>query len=66
MYRSFDPETVSVLRRALEDAASVLPKDERTQDRKVLLASRILALAANGETDPIRLRTGALAAGFPF
>jgi hypothetical protein len=60
MVLSFDPETLSVLRRALDEAAAALPQSERTQERKVLLASRILELAYRGETDPVRLRMGAL------
>jgi hypothetical protein len=66
MYTSFDPETLNVLRRALEEAAARLPNDRFTQHRKAMLASRILALASNGETDPTRLRTVALEAEFPF
>ena len=58
--RSFDPETLRVLRQALEEAAEALPESERTQEQKVLLASRILSLAGNGGRDPVRLRTGAL------
>jgi hypothetical protein len=65
MVLSFDPETLTVLRRALEEAAQTLPECERTQERKVMLASRILALAYNGETDLVRLRAGALAPAFP-
>lgn len=62
MYSSYDPETLNVMRRALDEAAEELPESERTQDRKVMLASRILALASEGETDPVRLRKGALSA----
>lgn len=62
---TFDPETVQILRRALDEAAEALPHRERTQERKVLLASRILALAADGERDPVRLRTGAILQMFP-
>ena len=66
MYTSFDPETLTILRRALEEAAAGLPKDALAQDRKAILASRILTLAAKGETDLSRLRTRALSAGFPY
>ena len=65
MVLSFDPETLCVLRRALEEATQALPECERTQERQVMLASRILALAHDGETDLVRLRAGALAPGSP-
>jgi hypothetical protein len=60
MLSSYDPETLNVMRRALDAAAEELPQSERTQDRKVMLASRIFALASQGVTDPVRLRDGAL------
>lgn len=65
MVTSFDPETVNLMRRALDEAAAMLPHSERTEDRKVMLASRILALASQGETDVSRLRHGALSRAFP-
>jgi hypothetical protein len=62
MVLSFDPETLTLMRRALEEAAEMLPRSQRTPEHKVILASRILELASRGETDPARLRSGALAA----
>ena len=58
--RMFDPATLRVLQRVFEEAAAALPSDQQTQERKTILASRILYLAWSGETDPVRLRTAAL------
>jgi hypothetical protein len=58
--RTFDPATLRILQTVFEEAAAALPSDQQTQERKTLLASRILALAWSGETDPVRLRTAAL------
>ena len=44
----------------LDDAASRLPLDKRTQAMKATLASRILSAAARGVHDPMQLRTAAL------
>ena len=58
--RCFDPETIEVLRIALDEAwASLLPRQQALTS-KTDLAERILALASVGERDPIRLRTAAL------
>jgi hypothetical protein len=58
--RTFDPDTLRVLQKVFEEAAAALPRDQQTQERKTILASRILYLAWTGETDPVRLRTAAL------
>jgi hypothetical protein len=63
--RSFDPDMLRVLQRVFDEAAAALPSDEQTQEHKSILASRILALASSGETDPVRLRTVALLAVMP-
>jgi hypothetical protein len=63
--RSFDPETLRILQRVFDEAAAALPAAEQTQERKALLASRILSLALGGETDPVRLHTAALLAIVP-
>jgi hypothetical protein len=60
---AFDPETVSLLGAVLKQAIAALPADSRSQERKTLLASKILSAAASGERDPIRLRAAALARG---
>ena len=58
--RCFDPETIEVLRTALDEAwASLLPR-QQARINKAELAERILALASVGERDPIRLRSAAL------
>jgi hypothetical protein len=59
----FDPETVAMLRDVLDDAWSRLPAGQTNVTRS-LLAERILKAARNGERDPVRLRTGAIADGF--
>ena len=58
--RTFDPDTLRILQTVFEEAAAALPSDQQTQERKAILASRILCLAWMGETDPVRLRTAAL------
>ena len=58
--RYFDPETIEVLRIAMDEAwASLLPRQQALIS-KTDLAERILALASIGERDPNRLRTAAL------
>ena len=53
----FDPDTISVMLAALDDAASTVSADETTRS---LLARRILLAATQGERDPARLRRHAL------
>jgi hypothetical protein len=55
---SFDSETIALIKRAFEDACSRVPP--RQQIARSVLAERILKAAANGERDPVRLRTRAL------
>ena len=50
------PETISLLGSALEQAIAALPPDGPSQQRRTLLASRILRAASTGEKDPVRLR----------
>jgi hypothetical protein len=58
----FDPETIEVLKTALEDTwASLTPHQQRVL-LKTQLAERILAAAADGERDPGRLRALAMVA----
>jgi hypothetical protein len=56
-------ETISMLSTALERAVAGLPREQRTDERKARLASGILAAAARGERDPIRLYAIALGVG---
>ena len=57
---SYDPETIEVLRSALDEAWASLSSARQSLTSKTALAERILRLAATGERDPIRLRTAAL------
>jgi hypothetical protein len=63
--RTLDPATLRILQGVFEEAAAALPSDQQTQERKTILASRILYLAWSGETDPVRLRTAALLHAVP-
>ena len=58
--RSFDPETIQILKDALEHAAANLPPAERTTENKVKLASVLLDIASRGERNPDVLRRRAL------
>jgi hypothetical protein len=55
---SFDPETVSLLRKTLDDTWERL----RPEQQAMTLAERILKSAAKGERNPERLRDAALTA----
>ena len=44
-----------------DQAIAALPAVERVQERKIMLASKILSAAAAGERDPARLKAAALA-----
>jgi hypothetical protein len=56
----FQPDEIKLIKSTLDEAATMLPLAERTSAVKVKLASRILAAAAKGERDPVRLRIAAL------
>jgi hypothetical protein len=59
-YSAYDPETIQILKSVLDTTwASLLP-DEQDKTTKSALASRLLKAAANGERDPVRLRSRAL------
>jgi hypothetical protein len=60
---AYDSETVSMLSSVLERAVAALPRQQRTDECKARLASSILAAAARGERDPIRLYAIALGVG---
>jgi hypothetical protein len=64
----YDPETLIVLRKALDEAWAALPKGSQSETLKSEMAQRILQQAANGERDPVILRSCALAsiAGEPL
>ena len=63
---AFDPETIALLKAALDAAWSSLSDQQRAQVPQSLLAERILRSAARGERDPVRLRTSALTAALPL
>jgi hypothetical protein len=57
---SYDPETIALLRAALDAAWDALSPERRGCTSKAHLAERMLKLAAQGERDPARLRMRAL------
>ncbi len=56
----FDPETISFLKRTLDDAWDCLPPERQATVLKTMLAERILKSAAQGERDRERLLYAAL------
>jgi hypothetical protein len=56
----YQPETIVVMRQALDEAWAALSSDERQRTSKTELALRILELATRGERDPRRLRALAI------
>jgi hypothetical protein len=57
---SYDPETITLLRAALDAAWDTLSADQQARTTKSELALRMLKLAAQGERDPTLLRTRAV------
>ena len=58
----YDPETIILLKKVLAEAESALPKQRRSSEARVRLATGILNAAAEGERDPSRLRAAGLIA----
>jgi hypothetical protein len=56
----YDPDTVALLRDALDDAWASLRPEQQATIQKTALAERILKSAAEGERDRKRLRDAAL------
>ena len=56
----FPPELIELMKAVLDDAAATLPEAKRTSAMKAEIASQILACAAKGERDPIKLKNSAL------
>jgi hypothetical protein len=56
----YDPETLMVLRNALDEAWALLPDNRKSTSQKSDMAQRILKRAAEGVRDPVRLRAAAL------
>jgi len=57
---TFDPETIELMRSALDAAWASLTPQQQASVSRTLLAQRILRAAARGERDPVRLRSSAL------
>lgn len=58
---AYDPETLDVLRAALDEAWELLPERLKNKHLKIDMADRVLRKAAMGERDLARLRRAALA-----
>jgi hypothetical protein len=56
--RSFDSETLMLLRQTLDEAWDSLTPQQRARTTKSEMALQILQLALRGERDPVRLRRG--------
>jgi hypothetical protein len=57
---AYDPETLNVMRDALDAAWALLPQDRKNKFLKIDMADRILRKAAVGERNPAALRAAAL------
>jgi hypothetical protein len=57
---SFDPETVIILRAAVDRAWRSLPHDRQTVQNRNLIADAILQSASDGERDLVLLSDSAL------
>jgi hypothetical protein len=57
---AYDPETLNVMRDALDEAWALLPPDRKNKFLKADMADRVLRTAAVGERDPAVLRAAAL------
>jgi hypothetical protein len=56
----YDPETLILLRNALDEAWAALPDGSKSETPKSEMAQRILKQAADGVRDPVRPRASAL------
>jgi hypothetical protein len=56
----YSPETLILLRCALDEAWALLPDHRKSEIQKSEMAQRILKHAAQGVRDPVRLRATAL------
>jgi hypothetical protein len=56
----YDPETLIVLRKALDEAWEALPDHFKPKTLKSEMAEHILMQAEDGVRDPVRLRASAL------
>jgi hypothetical protein len=60
---AFEPEVITLMKSALDGAATLLPQNRRTASTRVKMASRILAAVAKGERNPAQLIIAALLEG---
>jgi hypothetical protein len=60
MHHSFGPDEVKVLATAFDTALRELGLADRSDPAALLVAKRIIALAQQGEREPVRLREGAV------
>ena len=56
----YDPETLILLRKVLDEAWAALPDGSKSETVKSEMAQHILKQAADGVRDPVRLRASAL------
>ena len=56
----YDPATLFLLRKVLDEAWAVLPNGFKSEAAKSEMAQRILKQAAVGVRDPVRLRASTL------
>ena len=56
----YDPETLIILRKVLDEAWAALPDGSKSETLQSEMAQRILKQAADGVRDPVRLRASAL------
>jgi hypothetical protein len=59
----YDPETLIILRKVLDEAWAALPDGSKSETLKSEMAQHILKQAADGVRDPVRLRASVLASG---
>jgi hypothetical protein len=57
---AYDPETLNVMRDALDQAWALLSDEDKVVSLKSDMVHRILKCASDGERDPARLRAAAL------
>jgi hypothetical protein len=57
---SFDPKTLTMLKRVLNETEQALPIEARTSEIRYKLPPAFSAAAADGERDPARLRSAGL------
>jgi hypothetical protein len=57
---SYDPETIALMRRVLSNVVAKVPTQHRTSSNQAAIASRILAVAAEGRRSEAILTAEAL------